>query len=83
MSEFDIKNFDFKNLKEDEDSEEILKEIIELKRQNLTNNIDFEKAEEERKELEEKLERERKEKESSTKKDEHSISKNEGEELTN
>ena len=83
MSEFDIKNFDFKNLKEDEDSEEILKEIIELKRQNLTNNIDFEKAEEECKELEEKLERERKEKETLTKKDEHNISKNEGEELTN
>ena len=54
MSDFDIKNFNFDNIPEDEESIEILKQIQLLKNENLTNNIDFEKAEQERLELEEK-----------------------------
>ncbi len=47
--------FDFNNLEEDEDSEYINAEIEKYKAQGLTNNIDFEKAEEERLELEQRL----------------------------
>ena len=48
-------NFDLSHIEEDEDSEYLSQEIAKLKAQNLTNNIDFEKAELERQELEEKL----------------------------
>ena len=48
-------NFDFSHIEEDEDSEYICQEINKLKMQNITNNIDFAKAELEKEELESKL----------------------------
>ena len=48
-------NFDFSHIEEDEDSEYICQEINILKMQNITNNIDFSKAELEKEELESKL----------------------------
>jgi len=54
MSEFDINSLNFNNIPEDEDSEELAKIIQEFKSQNITNNIDFEKAEQERLEIEAK-----------------------------
>lgn len=47
--------FDLTNIDEDEESEYLAKEILKLKEQNLTNNIDFEKAEIERQEVLKKL----------------------------
>lgn len=55
MKPFDLNNFDFSNIQEDENSEELAKEIALLKAQGLTTNIDFEKAEEEEKLVQEKL----------------------------
>lgn len=48
-------NFDFSHIEEDEDSEYICQEINKLKMKNITNNIDFSKAELEKEELESKL----------------------------
>lgn len=59
-------NFDLSHIEEDEDSEYLSQEIAKLKAQNLTNNIDFEKAELEREELEEKLNTENCEEEKAT-----------------
>lgn len=47
--------FDLTNIDEDEESEYLAKEILKLKEQNLTNNIDFEKAEIEKQEVLKKL----------------------------
>lgn len=59
MEEFDINNFDFNNIPEDENSKEINRTIAELKAQGLTNNIDFEKALEEEAEIQAKKERDK------------------------
>ncbi len=50
-----MKNFNLNKFKVDEESEFIVAEIAKLRAQNLKNNIDFEKAELERIELETKL----------------------------
>lgn len=59
-------NFDLTHIEEDEESEAISAEISKLKAQGLTNNIDFEKAELERLELESKLQDETSETENNT-----------------
>ena len=51
----EIVNFNLNEIPVDEDSEKILLIINEFKKQNLTNNINFEKAEEEKLEIENKF----------------------------
>ena len=77
-------NFDLSHIEEDEDSEYLSQEIAKLKAQNLTNNIDFEKAELEREELEEKLNTENCEEEKTISVEEKSVAskKKDSEELS-